>query len=338
MTLLGHGRHLLDNLFLITLLESQNHRSVLIFIAPSYNQPKFCPSVTWSPNAITLMNSSTMSLTPYGIFVTTEDIMYISNDALKMIFVWFEGNSTLIKNISTNSNYLYHLFVTGNGNGYINSGNDYVSRGFAYYSGGIGRWTVDSTNSTLIYSIDDACYGIFVDITNTLYCSLSDNHKVVKRWLGDNSNTSTIVAGTGSPGSTPALLNGPYGIFVDVNFDLYVADCYNDRVQMFQLGQSDGVTVAGSTATGTITLNYPTAIVLDADKYLFIVDYYCRVVGSGPNGFRCIVGCTGSSGPAANQLSSPWSLSFDSYGNIFVADTDNDRVQKFFVASNSCGT
>jgi hypothetical protein len=42
-------------------------------------------------------------------------------------------------------------------------------------------------------------------------------------------------------------------------------------------------------------------------------------------------------GSAANQLSMPRHLSFDSYGNIFVVDGYNNRIQKFLLATNSCG-
>ena len=102
------------------------------------------------------------------------------------------------------------------------------------------------------------------------------------------------------------MLYNPYGIFVDINFDLYVADCSNSRVQLFQLGQSNALTVAGSAAPGTITLNCPTAIVLDADKYLFIADYNNhRIVGSGPNGFQCVVGCSGGRGCSSLSIILP---------------------------------
>ena len=153
--------------------------------------------------------------------------------------------------------------------------------------------------------------------------------------MGYSWTTWTIVAGTGTAGFTSSMLDNPHGIFVDINFDLYVADCSNNRIQLFQLGRSNALTVAGSTAAGTITLNCPTAIVLDADKYLFIVDNgNHRVVGSGPDGFRCVVGCSGG-GAAANQLYYPSCLSFDSYGNLYVADQGNSRIQKFIVLNKT---
>jgi len=88
--------------------------------------------------------------------------------------------------------------------------------------------------------------------------------------------------------------------------------------------------------TGNISLNCPTGIVLDADDYLFIVDNLnSRIVASSPNGFRCLVGCSGSSGSASNQLYYPETMAFDSYGNIFVTDWNNNRVQKFILLNTT---
>jgi sugar lactone lactonase YvrE len=160
---------------------------------------------------------------------------------------------------------------------------------------------------------------------------MGSEHRVVKKSLKDPEMTSVIVAaGTGSEGSAFNELNVPWGIFVDVNFDLYVADCFNDRVQLFQSGESNGITVAGSTSPNpTIDLSCPIGIVLDAEKYLFIVDSLNnRIVGSSLNGFRCLVGCY-ESDSQSNRLNEPISFSFDRSGNIFVADQLNSRIQKF---------
>ena len=63
----------------------------------------------------------------------------------------------------------------------------------------------------------------------------------------------------------------------------------------------------------------PTGIVLDGDQHLFIVDHRNhRIIGSDGNGFRCI----------NDKLFSPVTMSFDSYGNIYVLDGNNHRVQK----------
>ncbi|CAF0986145.1 unnamed protein product [Adineta steineri] len=188
-------------------------------------------------------------------------------------------------------------------------------------------------------NVSSRCYGLFVDIKDTLYCSMHDENQVVKRSLNDPLMTSNrVAAGTGIVGAASNQLYGPRGIFVDVNLDLYVADCDNDRVQLFQPGESNGITVAGSRSLNpTITLSCPNGIILDAEKYLFIIDLgNSRIVGSSLNGFRCLVGCY-ESGSQSNQLDEPFSFSFDRSGNIFVTDRWNDRIQKFEYLEELCG-
>jgi sugar lactone lactonase YvrE len=244
--------------------------------------------------------------------------------------MWFEGNISSVETIyGINNNAPYSLFVTSSGDIYVDNG---------YYNGQVDKWTINATNSIAAMYITQSCQGLFVDINNTLYCSLTNLNQIVTKSLDDASNTVRIIAGTGCCGSTSNMLCYPEGIFVDINFNLYVADTPNQRIQVFQSGQTSATTVAGSTAPGTITLNSPSYVVLDADGYLFIVDSgNHRIIGSGPAGFRCVVGCSGTLGSASNQLYSPHAMAFDSYGNIFVADTDNSRIQKFVLNADSCG-
>jgi DNA-binding beta-propeller fold protein YncE len=113
-----------------------------------------------------------------------------------------------------------------------------------------------------------------------------------------------------------------------------VADCGNDRIQLFQPGELNGTTIAGTGAPNTIDLNCPSGVLLDGDDYLFIVDNgNHRIVGEGVFGFRCIVGCQ-RQGSASYQLSNPQTMAFDRHGNIYVTDTGNSRVQKFLLVTN----
>ena len=84
-----------------------------------------------------------------------------------------------------------------------------------------------------------------------------------------------------------------------------VTDCRNDRIQLFQSGQSNATTIAGSGASGTITLDCPTRVVRDVHDHLFIMDNSNnRIVGSNASGFRCVVGHF-EIGRAVNQLAYP---------------------------------
>jgi len=264
---------------------------------------------------------------PYGIFININNTLYVADRQNSRIQIWFEGNINPNKTISGGMNTPLSLFATLSGDIYVDN---------SFVNDRIDKWSINANKSVIVMTNVKDCYSIFVDINNTLYCTMTNYHQVVKKWLDDGMITSTIAAGSNSPGATPNKLNSPRGIFVSTNFDLYVADCNNDRVQLFQLGQLNATTVAGNQVSQTITLSCPTGVVLDADNYLFIVDSgNHRIIGSGPTGFRCLVGCFGS-GSAPNQLYYPQSMAFDSYGNIFVTDRNNSRVQKFVVATNSC--
>jgi hypothetical protein len=243
--------------------------------------------------------------------------------------VWFNNTIHPTRTVSGNVSNPYSLFVT-------TTGDIYVDNGHANHQ--VDKLTLNTNSSVLAMYVGSDCWGLFVDINDTLYCSLSFLHQVVAKSLNSDLNISITVAGTGNAGSVSNTLRNPEGIFVDMNFDLYVADYNNNRIQLFKSGQLNATTVAGNRSSNpTITLNGPTGIVLDADGYLFIVDNSNnRIIGSGPNGFRCIAGCSGN-GSASNQLSDPQTLSFDSYGNMFVTDSGNNRIQKFILLTNSCG-
>ena len=244
------------------------------------------------------------------------------------ILVWRNGSSDPTTTIAANSSAPWSLFVTSDDQ--ILVGNDPQYRG-------VDRWTLNQTRLSSPIFVCDHCAGLFVDLNNNLYCAQDIRHQVLRKSLDSPVNAlNTIVAGTGCASSTSNSLNCPNGVFVEMNLDLYVADCFNHRIQMFRSGEMNATTVAGNGSNGTITLNRPTGVVLDGDGYLFIVDCFNnRIVGSGPDGFRCLMGCNGN-GSASNQLSNPFSLSFDRDGNMFVTDRDNNRIQKFLLSSNSC--
>ena len=262
------------------------------------------------------------------MYIDTNNSIYTINLQNGRILIWMNNstdpNLILYAQLSSNA---YSIFVTTSGQIYVG---DYTSiKQIIQFSNSY------SNQTTTIATVSSYIYGLFVDLNNTLYCSMYSEHKVVKKWLNSNPSTMTA-AGTGSYGSASNKLNSPYGIFVDTNFDLYVADQYNHRIQLFRLGQINGTTVAGSTSPNlTISLYYPSYVILDGNKYLFITDLSHRIIGSDENGFRCIVACSGG-GSTSNQLLNPQSIAFDSFGNLFVADMSNNRIQKFCLSTNFC--
>ncbi|CAF3964398.1 unnamed protein product, partial [Adineta steineri] len=290
----------------------------------SYNQPKLCANATWNQTAITFANSTTAGTLPVGMFINTNNSVYVADQANGRIQVWLNGSTTLTGNYSGGLSVPYSVFVTDNSDVYVDNGRTNYR---------VDKWGWNSTSSVPTMYTCGQCYSLFVDINNMLYCVMGANHQVVSKSLDTHVNVWSIVAGTGSAGSTSVTLNTPWGIFVDNNLNLYVADTNNNRIQKFASGQLNGTTIA----TGTIVLFGPTSVIFDADGYMFITDCFNqRLIGSGANGFRCIAACSGSAGSSSSQLFYPHTISFDSYGNIFVVDQENNRVQKFLLLPNSC--
>ncbi|CAF0878090.1 unnamed protein product [Adineta steineri] len=299
--------------------------------ALSFNQPNFCSEASWYFNGTTFADQSIVGQSPQAIFVSTNNTIYVANQQNNTIVIWQGDSVNPTKIISGNFTWPTTLFVTSNGDIYIDDGEK---------NGRVQKWNAETNNFVTVMNVNSPCYGLFVDINDTLYCSMYDNHQVVKRSLNDSVFASNrVAAGTVTQGSASNQLDSPGGIFVDVNLDLYVTDCGNDRVQLFQSGELNGVTVAGSESLNpTIELWCPNGIVLDAEKYLFVVDSNNhRIVGSGSSGFRCLVGCYGE-GSQSSQLNEPFSFSFDRFGNIFVTDESNHRIQQFNYIKKSCGT
>ena len=297
----------------------------MVILGLSYNQPIFCSNATWDPFGITLATNTTIGVNPYRAFVDLNDTIYVATPSLHQAQVWYAGSSTPSLTFPTNLSAPCSIFAAMNGDIFVDNG----ASGYR-----VDRWAQNFTTVITAMLVNESCWYLFVDIHDQLYCSQQTQSRVIRQSLWENLNQVETVAGNGTLGSNANTFNGPRGIFVDLNLTLYVADCFNNRVQMFRAGEKNGITVAGQGAPGTIDLNWPVGIVMDGSGYLFIADANNnRIVGSGPNGFRCIVGC----GAGIIVVNRPRTVHFDSQGNLVVLNAGNSRIQKFLLTTNSCG-
>ncbi len=315
------GREEFDNRYIVTI------NCVCNLVEVSYNQPKLPQFVWWNPDGITFANNLELSSAGNNLFIDRNNTVYVTDYVSKQIYLW-NKDGTIKSTINWDSSLMpIGMFVAIDRNIYIS---DFITNE-------VQKWTLDATEGIFITHFRDDCYGLFVDIANYLYCSMTFEHIVVKKSLDDHTGRSIPVAGAGSAGSTSNMLNKPYGIFVDINFNVYVSDCENSRVQRFESNQRDGITVAGNINTPSINLQCPVAVFLDADDNLFIVDSDAsRIIGSINHEFYCLAGCSGSDA-SLKGLRQPRSAAFDSYGNIFVADKSNNRIQKFTLMADASG-
>jgi len=155
-------------------------------------------------------------------------------------------------------------------------------------------------------------------------------------------NGSQTFFGDGGPAAT-AGLNHPRGLAVDASGNVYISDVDNRRVRRISpngmISTVAGNGVPGSSGDGGLAVNASlsdvTGLALDAGGNLYIADAGNRrirkvtpggiistVAGTGVEGF------SGDGGPATNaQLNRPSSVMF-SAGNLYIADSSNQRVRR----------
>jgi uncharacterized protein (TIGR03437 family) len=191
--------------------------------------------------------------------------------------------------------------------------------------------------------------GVAVD-TVSMYVADTANNTVRRVASGVITN----VAGTGAAGSsgdgnpaTGAQLNGPQGLAVDSAGNLYIADTQNNRVRKVANGVI--TTFAGSGTAGfagdngpagSAQLNAPFGVAVDAAGNLYIAEFsnnrVRKVSTNGNIGTLAGNGVSGFSGDGLQatsaQLNGPQGVAVDSAGNVYIADTANNRVRK--VAAN----
>lgn len=266
---------------------------------------------------------------PSSVFVDRNNTVYVTDMGNDNVKEWRAGSTNFTRTTFNSLRYLLGLFVTTDGIIYVDNS----------FQGTVEKWTLNATESTAVMNVTSQCYALFVDIDNNLYCSFYQKHQVVKQRLDTDGNVSqTIIAGIGVCGSDQNMLCRPLGIFVTIKLDLYVADCVNNRIQLFQSGQLTGKTVVGDMETSGIKLNRPTSVILDADGYLFIVDSENnRIIRPNSDGFYCVVACSTVRDSASNQLNVPFAAAFDNVGNILVIDRYHYQVQKFMLMANIDG-
>ncbi|WP_169738609.1 stalk domain-containing protein [Desulfofalx alkaliphila] len=161
-----------------------------------------------------------------------------------------------------------------------------------------------------------------------------------------------VLAGSGIPEKADgppqkAGFNTPYGLAMDSQGRIYVADCYNNSIRVIANGMVG--TAAGSSkgtdfygfplgglADGHVDkaiFNKPRAVVVDGQGTIYVADTGNNVIrkisqgkvttyaGTGKAGFR-----NGSVREA--QFNAPSGLALDKAGNLYVADTLNNVIRQ----------
>lgn len=147
-----------------------------------------------------------------------------------------------------------------------------------------------------------------------------------------------------------ATLYLPTSITLDASGNMYIADSLHNRIRKVDTTQTmstiAGSNVASYTGDGgpaaSATLNTPSGVALDGAGNLFIADTANNVVREIVQATGIIVtvagngtqGNNGDDGPAtAAELNQPLGVTVDIAGNLFIADTGNNRIRRVDVYS-----
>uniref|UniRef100_A0A7S0AJ71 BTB domain-containing protein n=1 Tax=Pyrodinium bahamense TaxID=73915 RepID=A0A7S0AJ71_9DINO len=173
-----------------------------------------------------------------------------------------------------------------------------------------------------------------VDADHAVYVLEAGGSRVLRYMDG----RATIAAGHTDPGTSPGELNaGPTGrIFVSGKGRLYVSDTENHRVQRWDPGATEGVTVAGGhgCGAGLHQLNHPGGIWALDDGTLFIADTGNHRIMKWKDGAEAGITAAGGCGPGdgLHQLREPLDVAVEApAGSLLVADLGNARVVRWVV-------
>ena len=172
-----------------------------------------------------------------------------------------------------------------------------------------------------------------VDNAGNLYIPDTDNGRVRK--VDPSGIITSVVTG----------LRDPDGVAADAAGNLFITDSSND--QILKVGLSGVITTIAS------SLNSPSGVALDRAGNLYIADSHSHrirkvepngvtsvIAGSGDpifvpsEGYYFVGGFSGDGCPATSALLNfPWGVAVDEAGNVYIADSLNNRIRKVTAAT-----
>ncbi|CAF5053878.1 unnamed protein product, partial [Rotaria sp. Silwood1] len=153
-----------------------------------------------------------------------------------------------------------------------------------------------------------------------LRASFTDIHPNAK-WA---QNGITVAGGNENGGETNQLFL-PFGLYVDDDQTIYVADCRNHRIVEWKSGATNGKVVAGGNGAGNGTnqLNSPFDVIID-------IESDCLIISDGGN--NRVVRWSRRNSTSGETIISNIAcvgLTMDENGSLYVVDWKKHEVRRY---------
>ena len=179
-------------------------------------------------------------------------------------------------------------------------------------------------------------YGIVLHPTSgALYISDYYNHRLM--FYASGTRNGTLLLGGNGAGINNTQLSFHAGLYLDsFSNTLIIANSGAHSIIRYVFGATTWTLVAGNQngiwGNTSITFTFPLDMTFDPMGNMYVVDRGNHRIqffsNGGINGIT-VAGICGVSGSNATTLLYPSAMSFDNQLNLYVADTENHRIQKF---------
>jgi hypothetical protein len=195
------------------------------------------------------------------------------------------------------------------------------------------------------------------NVAANLYVT-DENNQTIRQITLPGGVVTTLAGTLGTIGSTnatgtAAMFAYPVAVATDPSNNLYVADSSNNLIRKINTTTAAVSTLAGNIAGrgylnatgGAARFDDPHYVATDPSGNIFVADHYDNVIRMiAPGGVvSTLAGVAGAGGyqdgaAAAALFSQPYGIATDAAGNVYVADSGNNRIRMITVATGMVST